>query len=411
MLIIGLYFLLCQVFLVTHKGHMGWLHGGYVAAATIYALGLVNVNFISPHRYYRNRLVETYLLRHDPEARYKVKRDGRQLLSELGRSRKAPYHLINGSLNLPTGDSPELRGRDSDFFLFSRHFCGSPIMGYRPTIEWERYDGHLDLGTAMAISGAAASPHMGTTTPRGSSFLLTVLNIRLGYWLRRPNAVTWLPTWLVRSVGGPGPSYLVREMFGQLRLTYRFLGWKIPYVNVSDGGHIENLGVYELLRRRCKFIIAIDGECDPKLEFPSLMTLIEFAWIDFGVQIDIDLAELKLNEDRFSRTHFTLGRIEYPDGQQGLLLYIKLSVTGNEDAYVLDYRRANESFPHESTLDQVFEESQFEAYRALGEHVAGDLLRDELLTRRNHTPVPDADGRTLTVRSWFQHMADNLFEH
>jgi len=88
-----------------------------------------------------------------------------------------------------------------------------------------------------------------------------------------------------------------------------------------------------------------------------------------------------------------------------------LSVTGNEDAYVLDYRRANEDFPHESTLDQVFDESQFEAYRALGEHVAGDLLRDELLTRRGHSPVADADGRTLTVRSWFQRMADNLFEH
>ena len=93
------------------------------------------------------------------------------------------------------------------------------------------------------------------------------------------------------------------------------------------------------------------------------------------------------------------------------MLYVKLSVTGNEPEYVMDYRRANEDFPHQSTLDQVFDESQFEAYRALGEHVAGDLLRDELLSLRHHTQAEDVDGRTLTARSWFQRVASNLLEH
>src|SRR5690606_28849837 len=131
----------------------------------------------------------------------------------------------NAALNIPASKIPELRGRNSDFFLFSKHYCGSPIVGYLPTCQWEAVDGYLDLATAMAISGAAASPHMGTAPPRGASFFLTLLNVRLGYWLRRPQGGE--QHWFIKAFCAPGPMYLLREMFGHVHE-------QTKYLNVSD---------------------------------------------------------------------------------------------------------------------------------------------------------------------------------
>lgn len=314
-----------------------------------------------------------------------------QLLSELGKTKKAPYHLINTALNLPASDVIELRGRDADFFLLSKHYCGSPIVGYHPTKEWEAADGRLDLGTAMAISGAAASPLMGSMTPRGPSFYLTLLNIRLGYWLHKPLR-GGVRGFLARLLDRPGPAYLFREMLGWVNERGRFL-------NLSDGGHIENLGVYELLRRRAKYVIAIDGECDAKLQFPSPMRLQQFASIDLGIRIELDLNLLRLTSQQFSQVHFSMGRVYYPDEAIGCILYIKLSVSGNEDDFLLDYRAQNPQFPHQTTADQFFSERQFEAYRALGEHVTGNLFS---------SPLVDANERDLTVEKWFKSLADHL---
>ena len=98
----------------------------------------------------------------------------------------APYHLINAAVNLPASHEPNLRGRDCDFYLFSKYHCGGPICGYFPTRVLEMLDPHMDLGTAMAISGAAASANMGVNTMIQYRFLLALLNVRLGYWFRNP---------------------------------------------------------------------------------------------------------------------------------------------------------------------------------------------------------------------------------
>jgi len=414
-LLVVTYFLLCHWLLViphvpdvaglstVSADRLLWL---LFLVPLVYSGFFLNVNLISPQRYYRNRLAETYLLRpelsqHEITKKSSVTAAQReatttidpQLLSHLGQTKKAPYHLINAALNIPLSRVPELRGRNSDFFLFSKHYCGSPIVGYHPTRQWEAVDGYLDLGTAMAISGAAASPHMGTATPRGASFFLTLANVRLGYWLRRPAGHERHP--FVKAFSGPGPFYLLREMFGRV-------GEHTKYLNVSDGGHIENLAVYELLRRRCKFIVAIDGECDPGLQFPSMMKLQQYAWIDFGTSLEIDLGRLRLTDRGWSQTHIALGQIHYPTGEKGFLLYIKLSITGNERDYLLDYRTRNSPFPHQSTADQLFDESQFEAYRALGEHVTDDLFCPEFWPG---TLVPPG-----TMRAWFQSLVDNLLD-
>jgi|GEM_PF-281313 hypothetical protein len=359
-----------------------------------------NINFFSLHRFYRNRLADTFLLTEESDCdktnsseRFGIRICEQQKLSKLrskNEKSKAPYHLINAAVNLPGSKRPELRGRDCDFFLMSRHFCGGPVVGYRRTEDLEPFDSHFDLAAAMAISGAAAAPQMGVGTVRGASFLMTLLNVRLGYWLKWPRGPRW-PAYLHEMFGGPGPLYLWQEAMNAMNE-------QSPFLNLSDGGHIENLAVMELLRRRCRLIIAIDGEHDPKLEFNSLRMLQRYASIDLGVEICIDCsriewttmpipADLPKHLSRNSQAHFALGKILYPcqkdDSETqpvGWLVYVKLSVTGNEADTIHHYRLKNAQFPHDPTLtDQVFEEDQFEAYRALGEHAGNDLFSEELL--------------------------------
>lgn len=182
-------------------------------------------------------------------------------------------------------------------------------------------------------------------------------------------------SWRVR------PLAFVREMLSKLDEKRR-------WVNVSDGGHIENLATIELLRRRCKYIIIGDGEADPNLHFNGLATLIRCARIDLGIHIDIDLDPIRLrkstkrdDEGAVSAAHWALGTITYParDGngqlEIGYLLYLKSSFTGEEDEAIREYRNRNPTFPHQSTADQFFDEDQFEAYRALGQHIAEGALK------------------------------------
>jgi len=160
---------------------------------------------------------------------------------------------------------------------------------------------------------------------------------------------------------------------------------KDAFVNLSDGGHVENLGLYELLRRRCKLIVAVDGECDPGRSAGALIKATRLAAIDLGVRIHIDHSCLRMDSAGLSQEHSAFGTIDYGPGadgkrEVGYLLYVKSSLTGNEPAYVLQYQSTHPAFPHQTTADQLFDEEQFEAYRALGEHVAADLFGDDLMT-------------------------------
>jgi hypothetical protein len=362
---------------------------------------LFNVNFTSPHRHYRDKLAEAYLIR--PSA---ARKPGRPFdkavtvpLSTLANSAsvRAPYHLINCALNVPGSQNPGMQGRLTDFFLFSPAYCGSPLIGYHPTQAWEKVDPRLDLGTAMAVSAAAAAPQMGFGTMKRLSFWLALLNVRLGYWARKPHSKR---RWFLG--GAPGLFCLLHEMLGTMHE-------RASWLNLSDGGHIENLGVYELLRRRCKYIIAVDGEQDPSMTFHGLTTLQRMAAIDFGIQIGLNLDDLRLNETGLSRSHFHLCRIHYPRAERGsqemigYLLYLKLSLTGNEGEFIRRYRLDEPAFPHHSTADQLFSEAQFEAYRSLGEHVG-----DKLFLRAIVADV--ADSHSISVENWFLELGKSLLE-
>jgi hypothetical protein len=344
----------------------------------VVAILILNVNLTGLHRLYRDQLARTFV--QDEEGRAAP-----IPLTAINPTGSGPYHLVNTTLNVPSSTSAALRDRKSDFFLFSKHWCGAPATGYHRTGKWRTNNSAPDLATAMAISGAAASPYMGLGSMPTLTALLTFLNVRLGFWMLQPGRK--------RLLKSPGFSCLIREMTGI------GMSEKQAWINLSDGGHLENMAMYELLRRRCKFIICVDGESDPDCTFQGLMTLVRHAQIDFGVRIDSRLNDLRPDaKTRYGQTHAVFTRVHYPDGAIGLLLYIKLSVTGNESELIRRYRTIHPDFPHQSTLDQFFDEEQFEAYRQLGVHAADGLFSRALMSNSNPTSVPH----------WFRQLAANL---
>ncbi|EHR05769.1 patatin-like phospholipase family protein [Bradyrhizobium sp. WSM471] len=356
-----------------------------VLVSGVYSLFFLNINLTGPHKLYRDRLAKTFVS--NGAATDDI------ALASLNATSIAPYHLINATVNLPSSTSPAVRDRKGDFFLFSKHWSGSVATGYESTSNWKMNGAPVDLATAMAISGAAASPHMGMGSIPSLSALMTLLNIRLGFWIANPSKKTW---------GVPGFTCLLREMTGTMMTE------KNSWLNLSDGGHIENMGVFELLRRRCKFIVCVDGEADPKSTFQGHLTLVRHAQIDLGIRIEPRLDEIRPDPNsRFSRTHSQLFRINYPktcDGRAegiGLMLYLKLSLTGDEAELLKRYRSVNPDFPHQSTLDQFYDEEQFEAYRQLGVHVVEGTFAPALMTR-NRSPN--------NVRNWFEQLAANMLE-
>jgi hypothetical protein len=188
-----------------------------------------------------------------------------------------------------------------------------------------------------------------------------MFNVRLAWWFPNPGRTAYVPFVSLY--------YLIRELFGSADEQSHF-------INVSDGGHFENLGIYELIRRRCKVIIACDAECDSSLSFGSLGNVVRICETDFGARIDIDVRSIERDKDsRVCRSHCAVGRITYANGSQGYLVYLKSSVTGDEDIGIAQYRAAHPAFPHESTGDQFFAEDQFESYRRLGYHIAVQAFR------------------------------------
>lgn len=365
-----------------------------VGIVTAILLGVVNVNFTSLHRHYRDKLAGTFLIRHStgPGARTACEPAGRVLLSSLYESYTGPYPLFNGALNVPGSRVPGMQGRHTDLFLFSPAYCGSQLTGYEPTKKWEDADDDLDLATAMAISGAAVSPQMGLATSAYLRFWLALLNIRLGYWVHSPFKKRHA------DKSKPNLKHLFQEMLGSMDEAG-------SHFYVSDGGHIENLGVYELLRRRCKYIIAVDGEQDSGMTFHALANLQRMSKSDLGIDIQINVDDLRLNTEGVCRSHFAFCRILYSDSPRevGYLLYVKLSLTGNEGEFIRRYKMDEPEFPHHSTADQFFTESQFEAYRALGEHIGEKLFSVAILGTEEL-------GGCDELEEWFFRLGSSLLE-
>ena len=331
------------------------------------------INIFGLNQFYRNRLVRCYLgaTRWAPGLRKPqpfTKFDGLDdmRLSDLAGNFRGPFPIFNCALNLGGSSDLALHTRHSASFTLTPLRCGADRrrVGYAPTEPYRgEFANGVMLGQAVAISGAAASPNMGYNTSPLVAFLLTMFNVRLGWWYPNPGQTLWDRPGLRFSL-----YYLVKELFG-------IADEKSLFVNISDGGHFENLAIYELVRRRCKVIIASDAECDESLHFGSLGNVVRICETDFGAKIDIDVSAIRLQKNGFSLAHCSVGKITYSNGSTGYLIYLKASVSGDEDVGVTQYRSVHPSFPHETTADQFFSEDQFESYRRLGQHIVRTSLR------------------------------------
>lgn len=387
---------------------------GFIGLVLIGLALILKPNANSLHRLYRDRLSKAFLFKPREEKKYEPQRneasidqgrDFEQLddmpLSAIS-ARLAPYHLINAALNIQGSDYANRRGRNADFFVFSPRHVGSVATGYARTEDCEAQVGDLNLATAMAISGAAASSNMGSASVIPLRPTLALLNIRLGYWMKNPR---YIANDEGRKISAWPRAFMWSEITGRLYENSN-------HVYLTDGGHVENLGVYELLKRQCGLIVVVDAEADVALRFPSFITLQRYARIDLGVRIDMPWDDIRQTTCDWmglhaggdtpltpqAGPHAAIGRIDYGQGRTGHILYIKSSLTGDENDYVRDYARRNDRFPHESTGDQFFSEEQFEVYRALGFHIAHRLLNGSDVAQ-----VFDEDARCAHLHIRSQH--------
>jgi hypothetical protein len=250
-------------------------------------------------------------------------------------------------------------------------------------------DGGITLGTAIAISGAAASPNQGYHSSPLIGFVMTLFNVRLGWWLGNPR----YPACARREGPKLGIWQVLCELFGQT-------DDQRGYVYLSDGGHFENLGLYEMIRRRCHFIVVSDGGCDPDCAFEDLGNAVRKIWIDLGVSIDFRKIDIRKRGFPEKNLYCALGTVRYPESNQlGYVLYIKPGFhnDGREPADVTAYALANVAFPHETTADQFFSESQLESYRALGAYIVKKILGDP-------ADVVAADAPTEALGPYWAHL-------
>ena len=394
-----------------------------IAALLLILTLFMRPNANSLHPLYRDRLGKAFLFQPQDVLKSDVGLNRlNERLSWLS-GHYGPYHLINTALNIQNSKVANKRGRNADFFLLSRSFVGSETTGYVATAKIEDLARGFDLATAMSVSGAAAASNMGSQSIKPLTPTLAILNIRLGYWLRNPNwfrqmdgngaarnsthfgrALGKLNVFSLRERNALANFYFLAEMFGKLNEHRKS-------VYLTDGGHVENLGIYELLKRRCRIIIAVDAEADPELAFGSFNTLVRYARIDLGVEIELPWGEITAasrktgksidengDAEKMNGPHCAIGRISYPTHENGavtcrvgVLIYIKASLTGDENDYVFHYKRRYSRFPHETTVDQMFSEEQFEAYRALGYHAAHGLFdRRDDFAKLDTNEFPDA---------------------
>ncbi len=319
----------------------------------------VNINTFSLHGMYRDRLVRAYLGASNPDRRASQFTGFSSTddipMSDLDPGQR-PFHVVNLTLNLVSASRLAWQQRKAQSFTITPLHSGNHDLGYRPSSE---YGGGVTLGTAVALSGAAASPNMGHHSSPVVGFIMTLFNARLGAWLGNPGPRG------ERSWTRPGPlsaiRSLVKEALGQT-------SERSEFVYLSDGGHFENLGLYEMVRRRCRHILVLDSGCDPDSRYDDLGNALRKVRIDLGIPITFH--DRNTEPLRQKKRRCAVATIEYskvaPTLEDGFLIYVKPLLLGNEPPDVASYAASHPTFPHQTTADQWFNESQTESYRSLG---------------------------------------------
>jgi hypothetical protein len=243
----------------------------------------------------------------------------------------------------------------------------------------------ITLSAAVAMSGAAVAPSMGKMTRAPLRFLLALTNVRLGVWL--PNPAN-MPAGCTPEAGralpaNPRQVRLLYEVMGRHRVRSKFL-------YVTDGGHVENLGLLELLRRRCTTIVCLDAAGGSTTRFSTLGEAVALAATTLNVTIDIDPSEMGRVADGTNACDHVTGTIRYPDGTEGRLVYGKAVVTATAPWDVRAYATKDDRFPVHPTTDQLFGGETFDAYQSLGRCVGARCAAAAKAPAQPDTPTPSA---------------------
>lgn len=407
--------------------------GIFIAAAAIslFANWAININIFSLHGMYRMRLMRAFLGASNTQ---RVPNpftgfDDRDTVYEhkIVTGPGMPLHLINTTVNLLATNNLAWRQRKAEGFTISPLHCGGWRLGYAKTEIYGRKGG-LSLSTAMAISGAAFNPNMGYHSSPLVTLVMTLFNVRLGWWLPNPRyQMGKLQTRLsgcsepnLTSAEGykssvhrkadypPLPNKFLEKKAPRLALgplLRESLGGtddEAPFIELTDGGHFENLGLYEMVLRRTRWIVVVDASADPKCQLEDLGNAIRKVEIDLGVPIVFDRQGLRMREGASKdNLYCALADIRYDvvdpvdRPMRGQLLYIKTGLNGNEPPDITQYARTHHDFPHEATANQFFNESQFESYRHLGHHALSTILTKG--GGAPHTAPSAGDGAAMTL--------------
>lgn len=392
MLYVGVFCLLYGIIFISYVIGVQLLHDKtvwqIVLCATALVFGVfVNLNMIGPHRLWRDRLMEAFM-----PNRKAVKENNWEPATEAdtammkdmcGPNNPRPYHIVNTNIVLVNSPTVKYRGRGGDNFIISRLFSGSDATKWANTEDFQKTGKRgITLASAMATSAAALNPQAGVSgegLTRNSmiSMLLSLLNLRLGYWTTNPDRK---PSAFPPNFFVPGFSH---EVLG------RGFDQSSRNILLSDGGHFENLAIYELIRRKVNLIVLSDGGADLQFNFDDLANAVEKARVDFGAKIsfkDDDINAIlggTAGESEFIKKYniakrgYAIGTITYNDGTKGTLVYIKLAMIEQLPTDIYSYKGVNPDFPHQSTADQFFNEKQFEAYRELGYNVTWKMMESE----------------------------------
>lgn len=329
---------------------------------------IIDANKFSLHAMYRSRLIRTFLGASN-EQRKPNPFTGFDPADNIPMSHlpARPLHVVNATLNLVRGENLAWQQRKAESFTLTRYHAGGCRVGYQRSPD---YFGGITLGGAITVSGAAANPNMGYASSPVLSIVMMLFNARLGAWSANPGEAGRGRWWKT------SPTYSILPFIDE---AFGLTSDKHKWINLSDGGHFENLGLYEMVLRRCRTILVVDGSADPAFHFDDLGNAIRKVRVDMGINIELPGLSIAREMTADSR-HCAIGTIGYravdgPPAEDGVLIYVKTSLTGNEPRDVTNYAQQNPAFPHQPTSDQWFDESQFESYRRLGLHIVDEILQ------------------------------------
>lgn len=438
------------------RAYLGATNGERLCDTKSHVTDVIAGDDIAADRYWRwphsphAGMVDTFIAKVADAGRWiagLLKQDTPAAAPVTGPSNGAPLHIVNVTINETFDNRTGIQVQDrkgvplaigpAGFSVGVRHHLvasADPAKGHialpaeagqHCVFESRRLIGDpevMSLGRWVSISGAAAGSAVGSRTTLPTAMLATFANVRLGYWWN--SGLDRGASGLFRRLLPPVYRALLAEFLCNLRGTGDRL-W-----NLSDGGHFENLGGYELIRRRLPLIILIDAEQDADYKFSGLADLIRKARLDFGAEIEFlppadlrkyvtgseDLTffgtlgqlrrlqpsdagepassvglERAASRDALSNAHAAIAKVTYADGKTppSWLVYVKATLTGDEPVDVLEYHSSHPDFPHESTANQFFDEAQWESYRRLGEHIGSKVLSPAIFDLAGKRPDVD----------------------